>query len=210
MPFAEWLYRMSEDKLPTAARVLAIYAATFNAAGNDALARLAGMDLQGRADKTFASWRNLLVAEGWLIIKSLGKGHGRGPRVQFAPAYRHLPVELVEVPDGCMSTIPMSGPRRKSKARRHCSTELREKVRAAFDFTCQRCGFRCAPGEVTNHKGRIVDVSFLTVDRILPGSKGGQYTEDNVTLACRDCNSRRRDKLEPVGASLAMRDGLPL
>jgi len=205
MSFHEWLYRMSEDRVPSQARPLAITAAVFNVAGNDAMARLAGMDFRGRGDKTYTTWKNHLIAEGWLIAKSLGKGGG--PRVQLLPAYRGHPVELGDWPDEYTPSLPPSGKTRRKRSPQTCPAHLRERVLVAFDYTCQRCGFRCAPGEVVNHNGRIVDSSSLHVDRLTPGSRGGRYTEDNVTLACRVCNCLRGDKLPAVGMSLSDAEG---
>jgi 5-methylcytosine-specific restriction endonuclease McrA len=34
----------------------------------------------------------------------------------------------------------------------------------------------------------------LTIDHIIPRSKGGQHTWDNVVIACANCNSRKGDK----------------
>jgi 5-methylcytosine-specific restriction endonuclease McrA len=44
--------------------------------------------------------------------------------------------------------------------------------------TCQYCGIQ--PGR-----------SHLTVDHVLPRSRGGLTTWDNVVAACRDCNHRK-------------------
>jgi len=35
----------------------------------------------------------------------------------------------------------------------------------------------------------------LTIDHVIPRSKGGQSTWDNVVAACRSCNQRKRDHL---------------
>jgi 5-methylcytosine-specific restriction endonuclease McrA len=53
--------------------------------------------------------------------------------------------------------------------------------RAVFvrdDHTCQYCG---APAE--------------NVDHVVPRSRGGQHTWENVVAACRRCNSRKEDRL---------------
>lgn len=103
--------------------------------------------------------------------------------------------------------------RRQSWKRRRddtgsCPAELRGRVRAAFDYTCQYCGFTCRPGESKRiRKNTFVGSDWMTVDRILPGCKGGKYTPDNVTLACRRCNSKRaRGKIAPdhIVLTLAM------
>lgn len=36
-----------------------------------------------------------------------------------------------------------------------------------------------------------VNAVTLTVDRIVPGCKGGRYTRDNIQPACGPCNSRQ-------------------
>lgn len=45
--------------------------------------------------------------------------------------------------------------------------------------TC-RC-FRC---------GRVLRAGTLTVDRIVPGCRGGTYRRDNIRPACARCNSQ--------------------
>jgi 5-methylcytosine-specific restriction endonuclease McrA len=47
--------------------------------------------------------------------------------------------------------------------------------------TCQYCGS-------TKH---------LTLDHVIPRSKGGTHTWDNVVAACEQCNSRKSDRLLP-------------
>lgn len=44
---------------------------------------------------------------------------------------------------------------------------------------CCRC-YRC---------GQLLTVDTVTVDRIIPGCKGGTYRRDNIRPACGDCNS---------------------
>lgn len=58
----------------------------------------------------------------------------------------------------------------------------RFKILSKFNFTCQYCG-RKAP-EVILH-----------VDHIHPKSKGGNNNEENLTVACRDCNLGKFDVL---------------
>lgn len=55
------------------------------------------------------------------------------------------------------------------------SCGLRWKILHKYNFTCQYCG-RKAPEVI------------LEVDHIVPLSKGGKYIEDNLTLACKECN----------------------
>lgn len=49
------------------------------------------------------------------------------------------------------------------------------------DFTCQYCGKRCT----TDH---------LSVDHVLPRSRGGSTTWENCVLACVGCNARKADR----------------
>lgn len=48
-------------------------------------------------------------------------------------------------------------------------------------YTCQYCG--CQPGP-----------EELTIDHVLPRSRGGTSTWDNCLLACVECNKRKADK----------------
>jgi 5-methylcytosine-specific restriction endonuclease McrA len=55
------------------------------------------------------------------------------------------------------------------------------------NYTCQYCG--CRPGS-----------EELSIDHIVPRSRGGQTSWTNTVLACVKCNSRKADKLpEEVG-----------
>lgn len=47
--------------------------------------------------------------------------------------------------------------------------------------TCQYCGVQ--PGR-----------AFLTVDHVIPRSRGGETTWENVVTACRDCNHRKGNR----------------
>jgi len=60
--------------------------------------------------------------------------------------------------------------------------KLRFKILKKYNFTCQYCGRR-AP-EVK-----------LEVDHIIPISKGGSNDEDNLTVACFECNRGKRDEI---------------
>ena len=60
--------------------------------------------------------------------------------------------------------------------------QTRFKTLMKFNFTCQYCG-RKAP-EVILH-----------IDHIVPKSKGGRGTMDNLTVACFECNMGKSDIL---------------
>lgn len=55
--------------------------------------------------------------------------------------------------------------------------ELRWEMWERDNFTCKLCG---------SHK-------FLTIDHIIPVSKGGQTTKENLQTLCRNCNSKKSD-----------------
>ena len=91
-----------------------------------------------------------------------------------------LPVPLV-IRLVCYVRIPhpiMLAPTRRSVA-------LRD------NFTCQYCGD--TPGR-----------SLLTMDHVLPRSRGGQTTWENVVTACRACNMRKGGRT-PEEARMALR-----
>lgn len=58
-------------------------------------------------------------------------------------------------------------------------------------YTCQYCGRRPARSE-------------LSIDHVIPRSRGGVTTWSNVLLACTDCNARKRDLL-PVEVGMRPR-----
>jgi 5-methylcytosine-specific restriction endonuclease McrA len=64
----------------------------------------------------------------------------------------------------------------------------RRAVFARDDWTCQYCGAR----------------SQLTVDHVIPRSKGGGSTWDNIVASCAPCNRRKADSLpRQAGMQLA-------
>jgi 5-methylcytosine-specific restriction endonuclease McrA len=65
------------------------------------------------------------------------------------------------------------------------------------NHTCQYCG---AAGSQ----------ALLTMDHLLPRSRGGQTTWENVVIACRTCNMRKGDRTpEEAGMTLHRRPGRP-
>jgi 5-methylcytosine-specific restriction endonuclease McrA len=57
-------------------------------------------------------------------------------------------------------------------------------------FTCAYCGIR--PGN--KQRGRILTRQFLTIDHIIPISRGGKNTWGNTVCACRVCNQRKANR----------------
>jgi hypothetical protein len=95
MPFAEWLFRMSEARVPPAARELAIYAVAFKVSSNEELAKLAGMDTKGIADKTYNGWKKRLLSDGWVILKAITIG--RATTIEVFPAFEASPVTFTDL-----------------------------------------------------------------------------------------------------------------
>jgi len=77
--------------------------------------------------------------------------------------------------------------------RRRRAAVTRRAVLARDEHTCQYCGGR---GE--------------TVDHVLPRSRGGSHSWDNVVAACRSCNAGKRDRLlGDTSMTLRCRPGQP-
>jgi 5-methylcytosine-specific restriction endonuclease McrA len=73
----------------------------------------------------------------------------------------------------------------------------RRSVTLRDNYTCQYCG--STPGRAQ-----------LTVDHIIPRSRGGQTAWENVVSACRSCNMRKGDRTpEEAGLMLRKRPGRP-
>ncbi len=68
--------------------------------------------------------------------------------------------------------------------RKHRSSagNLRTKIFIRDHYRCQYCGLRGSPTE-------------LSIDHILPRSRGGRTSPDNLCVACKPCNSRKGDRL---------------
>ena len=66
-----------------------------------------------------------------------------------------------------------------------------KKVRAKYHDVCQICGLMVDDTAIVNgHIKRL----YPTIDHIIPLSKGGAHTWENVRLAHMSCNAGKRDK----------------
>lgn len=83
-------------------------------------------------------------------------------------------------------------PRRKA----HWS---RRGVLARDAYTCIYCGSR--PGDVV--RGKVLTKADLTVDHVLPRSRGGRDNWTNTACACYNCNHRKGDRM-PGEAGMKM------
>jgi len=60
------------------------------------------------------------------------------------------------------------------------------------DFTCRKCGIR----PMREDRPWLPDLSELHVDHIIPISKNGHRTLDNLQTLCKRCNLIKSDKIE--------------
>ena len=58
-------------------------------------------------------------------------------------------------------------------------------------YICTSCGVKC----VHPNKDNYNQSNAATLDHIIPKSKVGSHTYDNVTLLCRSCNTIKSDKI---------------
>lgn len=77
------------------------------------------------------------------------------------------------------------------RKRRSTSGNLRTKIFIRDRYRCQYCG----------HRGSATD---LSIDHILPRSRGGKTTPENLCVACKPCNSRKGDRT-PAEARMPLR-----
>lgn len=71
-----------------------------------------------------------------------------------------------------------------------CPRLLRLETIEVFQQTCAYC-------EQHGDSKNGPDGNPWEIDRIVPGSKGGSYTPENIALACKQCNMRKGAKLAP-------------
>ena len=164
--FADWLIEMANGDVPYQARTLAAYAASFTTATNTELARLSGIDLNGRADRTFSKWKRYLIENGWIAIED----------GEVRPALSGIPVVFADLERSDLHLdFGLCGDNREW---------LRQATISAFGFQCSHCDG--LGSEDLGPDGRP-----WCLDRIIPGKVGGEYVADNVTLSCWHCNSKR-------------------
>ena len=76
----------------------------------------------------------------------------------------------------------------------HSRKITRRAIFARDQWTCQYCG--------TGH-------TSLTVDHVIPRSKGGPSTWDNIVTCCAPCNRRKGDRLPKVAGMKLMSEPRP-
>jgi 5-methylcytosine-specific restriction endonuclease McrA len=81
----------------------------------------------------------------------------------------------------------------------HVPHRFRRQVTNTFlfardDYTCQYCG---------RHRHQLKGRQFLTRDHVVPQSRGGANTWENVVTSCSPCNNRKGSRL-PTEAGLSL------
>lgn len=76
----------------------------------------------------------------------------------------------------------------------------RKAVLVRDKFTCIYCGVR--PGDTL--RGKVVSKADMTIDHIVPRSRGGKDVWTNTACACYICNRRKGDRL-PGEAGMRLR-----
>ena len=122
---------------------------------------------------------NLVLAEKAIIVEQTGN-------------FLRTVADRFPVPSVIALRTYINVPRRKA----HWS---RKGVLARDGYTCIYCGVH--PGDAV--RNRPITKSDLTVDHILPRSRGGRDNWTNTACACYGCNHRKGDKL-PGEAGMRM------
>lgn len=82
---------------------------------------------------------------------------------------------------------------REFKAEYSCPPILRRAVIHAFANTCEYCK------RTSESKESDPDGKTWHIDRVVPGYRGGVYAPDNVALACKSCNQKKKSNPAPAG-----------
>lgn len=98
-------------------------------------------------------------------------------KVEIVTDYEDFQLKSVSITMNCPAVVRMlqyCGWRRKVKC-------TRNNIMRRDKWTCQYCGIK--PG-----------TADLNLDHVVPRSRGGKTTWDNVVTSCIKCNSRKADK----------------
>ncbi len=119
---------------------------------------------------------------------------GKAEPIAYDETAQSIPVHGV----GCVLMVPphirLTIVHQEQRGWRVPAVTRREVLRRDH-YTCQYCG----------------STKSLTIDHIIPRSKGGKNTWDNVVAACERCNSRKGDRtLLQAGMSLKSQPKTPM
>ena len=70
--------------------------------------------------------------------------------------------------------------------------KLKDKTHKKYNYTCVYCLKDLSDNYRKYREGKITRKNMkLTVDHIIPLSKGGKWELDNLVSCCRDCNIKK-------------------
>lgn len=85
---------------------------------------------------------------------------------------------------------------KKLMAREHNSDISLEKLFSRDHGVCYLCGNKCDWADGEERDGTFVaGPCYPSIDHVIPVSKGGTHTWNNIKLACRECNWTKRDNV---------------
>ena len=94
-------------------------------------------------------------------------------------AYRNTLIKYRRSPKGMFADREVHNRRRMQKSKGKLTNQQWDEILREYNFRCAYCGL----------KGN------MTIDHIIPISKGGQHSIDNIVPACLECNSRKGSRL---------------
>lgn len=163
--------------------------------GRETIARAVrrqGIPLTGRKNNTVIGCRNRKITDSELIeeskyltIAEIAKKHSMSCENVFRRA-RKLGLDLKGDSGRWYRRASFYGCKEFDK------TITIEKVIEKYNGICQICG---KPTDKTDVLDGHIRKRYPTLDHIVPLSKGGTHTWDNVQLAHMGCNARKCDKL---------------
>jgi len=122
---------------------------------------------------------NLVLAEKATIVENTGR-------------FLRTVSSAFPIPSVIALRVYINVPRRKAQW-------SRKGILARDNYTCIYCGSRVGDSV----RGKILTKTDLTVDHLLPRSRGGRDTWTNTACACYSCNHRKGDRLlEETGMKL--------
>lgn len=132
------------------------------------------------------------------IITSVCKECGK----EFSyKAYKRT-TEIVYCSDKCLKKAC----RRNAKHNRRIVIKQAKKEPISMNYLMKKYRSRCQMCDCKVHRSNGKDWSpnIATIDHIIPVSKGGTHTYDNVQLLCAMCNTRKSNNMDGVQLSLFM------
>lgn len=123
---------------------------------------------------------NLILAQKAIVVEVTGK-------------FLRSVSQKFEIPSVIALKTYINVPRRRA-------TWSRRAVLTRDNYTCIYCEVK--PGDVV--QGKLLGKSDMTIDHILPKSRGGKDVWTNTACACYVCNRRKGDRL-PGEAGMRLR-----